>query len=237
MVSVRDTCADCLDETGTLSIREDLFGYIWGPIDRQLRVRQHIDRIRGNSINICVFFVGHEPGFNGSFTEAQAIHTQRSIDLMREIYAQVPLGVRRIFWRHINEEDAAPYLSVDAGGATDLTTAYSGPNDGIDVFWVQTVSDAGGWSNSLGPCDKDSFLLGRTGAVLRASTGIGDFTGILLAHEVGHYLTLVHWTTMTNLMGADTDNDGIGELNNTSRNLTNSQKDDILDSCWVRGPC
>jgi len=235
MVSVRQVCQDCFDETGTISLRRDLFGYIWGPIDRELRVLQHINRIRGESINICCFLVGHEPGFNGSFTLDQAIHAQRSIDLMREIYAQVPLGVRRIFWRYINEADAAPYLSVNAGGATDLTEAYSGPNDGIDVFWVQQVTDAGGWSNSDGPCDKDDK--GRTGAVLRVSTGTGDFTGILLAHEVGHYLTLVHANSLTNLMGADTDNDGIGELNNNSRNITNSQGNQMLGSCWVRSAC
>ena len=55
MVSIRDVCDDCLDARGTISVREDLFGYIWGPIDRPLRVLHHIDRIRGNSINICVF--------------------------------------------------------------------------------------------------------------------------------------------------------------------------------------
>jgi len=235
MVSVRQVCQNCLSETGTLSLRRDLFGYIWGPIDRPLRVLQHIQRIRGNSINICCFLVGHEPGFGGSFTEAQAIHAQRSIDLMREIYAQVPLGVRKIFWRYIEQADAAPYLSVDASGATDLTDAYSGPNDGIDVFWVQAITDAGGWSNSDGPCDKDGK--GRTGAVLRVSTGTGDFTGVLLAHEVGHYLTLEHANSMTNLMGADTNNDGIGEIDSNSRNITSSQASDMLDSCWVRSPC
>lgn len=235
MVSLRQLCADCLDETGNISIRGDLFGYIWGPIDRDLKVLEHIKRIRGKSINICCFLVGHEPGFGGSFTAAQAIHAQRSIDVMREIYAQVPLGVRKIYWRYINEADAAPYLSVNAGGATDLTEDYSGPNDGIDVFWVQTVTDAGGWSNSNGPCNKDAK--GRTGAVLRVGTGTGDFTGILLAHEVGHYLTLGHANSLSNLMGADTNNDGIGELTNNSRNITNSQGDDMLDSCWVRNAC
>ena len=235
MVSLRQLCADCLDETGNISIRGDLFGYIWGPIDRDLKILEHIGRIRGESINICCFLVAHEPGFGGSFTETQAIHAQRSIDLMREIYAQVPLGVRKIYWRYINEADAAPYLSVNASGATDLTEDYSGPNDGIDVFWVQTVTDAGGWSNSDGPCDKDDK--GRTGAVLRVGTGTGDFTGILLAHEVGHYLTLRHANSLSNLMGADTNNDGIGELTNNSRNITNNQGDDMLASCWVRSAC
>ena len=68
-------------------------------------------------------------------------------------------------------------------------------------------------------------------------TGTGDFTGILLAHEVGHYLTLGHANSLSNLMGADTNNDGIGELTNNSRNITNSQGGDMLGSCWVRSAC
>lgn len=142
--------------------------------------------------------------------------------------------MRRIYWRYINETDAAPYLAVDSGGATDLTNAYSGPNDGIDVFWVQDVTDAGGWSNSSGPCNKDAK--GRTGAVLQVGNS-DDFAGILLAHEVGHYLTLRHADTITNLMGVDSNNDGIGELDNNSRDLTQSQADDMHDSCWARPPC
>ncbi|MEL7166945.1 MAG: hypothetical protein AAFY52_01315 [Pseudomonadota bacterium] len=233
-LSIRDTCADCLNETGSLSVQRDLFGYIYGNIDRELSVRDHIERIRGRSINICIFLVGHEPGFNGTFTQAQALRVQHAIDLMREIYAQADLGVRRIYWRYIDDTDAAPYFAVDSGGATDLTEAYSGPNDGIDVFWVQDVTDAGGWSNSNGPCDKDAK--GRTGAVLQVGNS-DDFAGVLLAHEVGHYLTLRHWTTITNLMGVDSNGDGIGELNNSSRDLTQSQADDMLASCWVRPAC
>jgi len=234
-VSIRDTCSDCLGETGTLRVNRDLFGYIYGKIDRDLRVRQHIDRIRGESINICIFLVGHEPGFGGSFTQAQATRVQHAIDLTREIYAQANLGVRKIYWRYIGTDKAGPYLSVNSSGATDLTDAFSGPNDGIDVFWVQTVSDAGGWSNSKGPCDKDGK--GRTGAVLEVTSGSDDFKGVLMAHEVGHYLTLKHANAITNVMGVDSNNDGIGELNSTSRDITSSQRNKMLDSCWVRSPC
>lgn len=234
-ISVRDTCQDCLAETGTLRLNRDLFGYIYGKIDRALSVRDHIERIRGTSINICIFLVGHEPGFGGVFTEAQALRIQHAIDVMREIYAQANLGVRRIYWRYIGLDKAWPFITVDSGGATDLTDAFSGPNDGIDVFWVQTVSDAGGWSNSDGPCDKDGK--GRTGAVLEVTGSSDDFKGVLLAHEVGHYLTLQHANAITNMMGVDSDNDGIGELNNSSRDITNAQAFQMLGSCWVRSTC
>lgn len=234
-VSIRQTCAHCLDKTGTLRVYRDLFGYPWGRIPRDLRIRRHIEDIRGRSINLCVFFVGHEPGFDGVFTDVQAISTQHAIDVMREIYRQADIGVRRIYWRYIHDDDAAPYLTVDAGGATDLTEAYSGPNDGIDLFMVQTVSDAGGWSNSDGPCDKDDK--GRTGAVVEVNKSSDDFLGVLVAHEVGHYLGLVHTNSATNLMGVDSNNDGIGEISLASRDLNASQIETMRSSCWVRDPC
>lgn len=239
-VSIRDTCQDCLDRTGTLRVYRDLFGYPWGRIDRDLRIRRHIENIRATSINLCVFFVGHEPGFAGTFTEAQAIRTQHAIDVMREIYEQADLGVRRIFWRYIHDDDALPYLSVNAGGATALTQAYSGPNDGIDLFMVQNISDAGGWSNSNGLCNKNDS--GRTGAVVRVNFSVGDddYFGVLVAHEVGHYLTLEHTNSATNLMGVDNvppGGDGIAEITPNSRDLVASQIADMQESCWVRDPC
>lgn len=234
-VSIRDACKDCLGKTGTLSVYRDLFGYPWGRIDRDLRVRRHIENIRAKSINLCVFFVGHEPGFAGTFTEAQAISTQHAIDLMRELYEQADIGVRKIFWRYIHDDDAAPYISVDAGEATDLTEDYSGPNDGIDLFMVQTITDAGGWSNSDGPCDKDDK--GRTGAVVEVNTSSDDFLGIVVAHEVGHYLGLKHTNSATNLMGVDSNNDGIGEITLNSRDITASQRETMRSSCWVRAAC
>lgn len=233
--SIRHACQHCLSKTGTLRVRRDLFGYPWGGIDRDLRIRRHIERIRGEAINLCVFFVGHEPGFAGTFTQAQAISTQHAIDLMREIYEQADLGVRKIFWRYIDDDDAASFLAVNASGATDLTEAYSGPNNGIDLFMVQNVTDAGGWSNSNGPCDKDDK--GRTGAVVQVTTTPDDFLGILVAHEVGHYLGLVHTNSATNLMGVDSNNDGIGELTQNSRDITSGQGSTMRSSCWVRNAC
>lgn len=234
-VSIRDTCSHCLDATGTLSVRHHLYGYVWGPIERDLRIRRHIENIRAASINLCVFFVGHDPGFTGTMTEAQALRVQHGIDVMREIYEQAEIGVRRIFWRYIPDAEAGPYISVDASQATDLTEAYSGPNDGIDLFIVQTITDAGGWSNSDGPCDKDDK--GRTGAVVEVTGSSDDFFGVLASHEVGHYLGLVHTNSATNLMGVDSNNDGIGEITINSRDLTAGQIGTMRSSCWIRMPC
>jgi hypothetical protein len=100
---------------------------------------------------------------------------------------------------------------------------------------VKNVSDAGGWSNTDGPCDKDDKGE-RTGAVLELS-GSDTIDGILLAHEVGHYLTLKHANDITNVMGDDSDGDGIGAINSTSVNLTTSQGNKMKASCWMRPAC
>jgi len=234
-VSVRSVAASCLGVTGNFSIRSDVYGYIWGPMNRDLRLLSHLDLISGQAVNLSLILVAHEPGFGGQFTQANCQRIQAGIDRMRELYAQVNLGVRRLYWQYIPVADANGYSTVDASEATDLTNDWSGDNDGVDVFWVSNVTDAGGWSTSNGPCNKDQDNV-RTGVVLEIQ-GSDDFTGILLGHEVGHYLKLVHANTITNLMGVDSNNDGIGELNSTSTNITTSQGNTMKSSCFTKPAC
>lgn len=233
--SLRSTAASCLSVSGSFSVKRDVFGYIWGPIARDLSVRRHLELIEDEPINLCIFLVGHEPGFGGWWTRDEALSIQFAIDVMRELYAQVGVGVRRLFWRYIDTDEATGYWSVDASEATDLTQDFTGPNDGIDVFYVKDVSDADGWSNSDGPCNKDQKNE-RTGAVLQLAAS-NTRSGILLAHEVGHYLTLKHAGDITNVMGDDSDGDGIGQIDSTSVNLTTAQGNDMKDSCFIRPPC
>jgi hypothetical protein len=233
--SIREVASSCLGVTGNFSVRNDVYGYIWGPMNRDLSLLTHIGLISGQAINLSLILVAHEPGFGGQFTQANCQRIQAAIDRMRELYGQVNLGVRKLYWQYIPVADSNGYSTVDADEATDLTNDWSGDNDGIDVFWVSNVTDAGGWSNSDGPCDKDEDKE-RTGAVLEIQ-GSDNFTGILLAHEVGHYLHLGHANSITNLMGVDSNNDGIGELDGTSTNLTTSQGNTMKGSCFVKPPC
>jgi hypothetical protein len=190
--------------------------------------------MKGRAINICIFLVGHENDFSGVVTLAQVIAVQQALQTVRDLYGQVNLGVRTLFWRRIGLADAGNYTIItDRPEAVDLTDDFSGPNDGIDVFYVQSILNAGGWSTTPGPCDKDEKDE-MTGAVIELSSGI---LGILTAHEVGHYLGLQHWTTITNVMGVDSNGDGIGELNSTSTNLTSSQGTTMRGHCAVRSPC
>lgn len=215
-------------------MRSSVYGYIWGATTRDLRLKSHLELIGGKAINLSLILVAHEPDFSGEFTLAEIRSIQEAIDRMREIYAQASLGVRKLYWQYIPVADAGGYASVDGGEATDLAEDWSGANDGIDVFWVTTVTDAGGWSNSDGPCDKNAK--GRTGVVLELQ-GSDEFSGILLAHEVGHYLRLEHANTITNMMGVDSNSDGIGELDGTSTNITAAQGSTMRSGCFVKSSC
>ncbi len=54
--SVRDTAANCLDKTGSLSVRRHVYGYIWGDMDRTLSLKEHLRLIKGECIQPFRFF-------------------------------------------------------------------------------------------------------------------------------------------------------------------------------------
>ena len=232
--SVLATAASCLGVAPPFSVRADVFGYIWGATTRDLRLDSHLALIKGKAINLSLILVAHENDFSGEWTLAEAQRIQEAIDRMRELYAQVSVGVRKLYWQYIPVADAGGYSVVDGGEATDLTEDWTGANDGIDVFLVNSVTDADGWSNSDGPCDKNSK--GRTGVVMEIY-GDFDLTGILMAHEVGHYLRLGHASNITNVMGDDSDGDGVGSIDSTSVNLTTAQGNTMKGSCFIRPNC
>jgi Metallo-peptidase family M12B Reprolysin-like len=235
MTSIRGTADSCLGVTSdTISVREDVFGYPWGPMDRTLSVKNHLNLIKDDAFNLSAILVAHDADFAGAFTNADTIRMQLAIDLMRELYAQVGVGVRKIYWQYIPTDQANGYSVVDGSEATQLTEDWSGNNDGIDLFFVTTITDAGGWSKTNGSCDKD--VAGRTGAVVELSNN-NAFWGILIAHEVGHYLGLSHANVITNVMGHDSDGNGIGSIGETSRDLTNTQGNTMKGHCSIRPSC
>lgn len=254
-LSVRDIARRCLGVTGDMSVNSQLYGYVFRDTDGSVfgtlgsndtlpgtgraterSLRRHLQTISGRATDLVVILVGHENDFSGAVSVDQVTKAQYGIQVLRDIYAQRGVGVRRITWTRIPLADAGGYVNIkDRGEAQDLTDDWSGPAGGVDVFLVQSIGDAGGWSNVKGPCDKKSKF-DLSGAVLQLS-GSRRFTGVLMAHEVAHYLGLKHTNTLTNLMGADTDNDGIGEINSNSTGLTSSQGVTMLSHCSVKGAC
>jgi hypothetical protein len=204
-------------------------------MNRPLSVERHLNLIKGTAINLSLILVAHENDFSGEFTVNDTLRMQAAVDVTRGLYAQVGLGVRKLFWQRIPVADAGGFSVVDGSEATQLTEAFSGDNDGIDVFFVTSVTDASGWSKKGGSCDKD--VKGeRTGAVMELG-GSDQFAGVVMGHEVGHYLGLGHGNDITNMMGADTNNDGIGEINSNSTGITNAQGNTMKSHCSIRPSC
>ena len=255
-ISLRSVAQNCLGVTGSFSITSDVYGYIFRdnsgrvfgnigtdtlpasgqPTTRSLR--QLIDQIEGNSINITIFLVAHENDFSGLVSRADVVKVQYAIQVMRDVYASANIGVRNIFWRRIGMDNVGNYATItNKAEAEDLTDDFTGPNaDSIDVFWVQEILNAGGWCNTDGPCNKNKGGE-MTGVVIELSNA-SRVSGILLAHEIGHYLGLPGGTDgASNLMGSDVDNNGIDEINNNSTGITNDQASDMLNHCSILDPC
>ncbi|MGW6726009.1 hypothetical protein ACWF9G_08905 [Nocardia sp. NPDC055029] len=254
MLSLRDVARRCLGVTGSMSVNRDVFGYIFRDIDGSLfgqlqagdilpgsgtatnrSLQRHLQTINGSAFDLVPIFVGHQNDFSGTFTPDQATRVQYAIQIARDIYAQRNVGIRRIKWQFIADTRMTPsaYANIrNRAEAQNLTDDFSGPLGGIDVFFVQSIGDADGWSNVDGPCDKDSSD-DLTGAVLEVS-GSRRITGILLGHEVGHYLGLGTGTSATNVMGVDINPpDGIDEIGVNSTGLTAEQGTTMRSHCSV----
>lgn len=254
-ISLRQVAQQCLGLTGSISVNSDVYGYIFRDTDgsvfgtlgtndtlpgsgqpTQRSLKRHLQTISGKSAELVLILVGHEDDFSGSVSRDDVTKIQYAVQVARDMYAQVNLGIRVLDWRKITPSEANGHINItDGAEAEDLTDEWSASGGGVDVFWVQSIGDAGGWSNVEGPCDKDSKD-GRTGAVIEVS-GSRRFTGVLLAHEVGHYLGLSHGNDMTNIMGADTNNDGIGEINSNSTGVTSGQGTNMKNHCSILGGC
>ncbi|GAA0948922.1 hypothetical protein [Virgisporangium aurantiacum] len=220
-LSLREIAERHLDKTGDLSVNADVYGYIHRDDDARLfgelawsdvlpgsgtavapttrSLRRHLETVSGPSVDLVVFLVGHEPDFSGVVDVDQVAKLQYALQLVRDLYAQVDLGVRRIEWGRIPVADAAGFADITSlTGAVSLTVHFSGRPGAVDLFVVQTMGALAGRSPSPGPCSKDS-LVNMSGTVVELSW-TPQFTGVLIAHELGHYLSLDHVSDEGNLM-------------------------------------
>ena len=119
--------------------------------------------------------------------------------------------------------------------ADDMRDDWSSPNDTwLDIWLVESLSGppcsagVGGFSPVNGPTGKggknSGLIVNMSSADLSTQNG-RDLMGIIIAHEVGHFLGLNHDSTSSNFMAASTDG--------TNMNITHSQYLRMADHGFV----
>ncbi len=232
MASLRDTAA-CIGVTGDFSVVHDFYGYLAKPDDASpnpgfpdLSVLMQVRLLQGRHLHLNLIRVGIE-----SFTPDQEAEIDGAVQLTRDVYEQVDLGIGRVLRFFVTTADANghEHLSTHAE-AEALTHDWTVPNDAIDVFFVRSFLVDGyiqpsGQSPIEGPCDKNDVRM--NGCVVRLMDS-SLATGLVLAHYVARYLGLRNVDDNQNVMWNTVPNAG---------ELTPSQGLDMRDHCFVNDGC
>jgi len=146
----------------------------------------------------------------GDFDYQEGIDLYDAVDVTRQIYEKRDFTFRGVLRWIIHDADAGSYRIINSvGEAYDLFEDWSVPNDYIDVYVCQDFQTGGfdGISGGApGPAskggDRDGVAMDKTGytdgsGVNRLSI---NYLGMLIGHELGHYLGLPHISEAGNLM-------------------------------------
>lgn len=227
-LSVRQVAKDCLGAPTNFSIVRDVFGFAAGLPAGTISVRRQLELAKGPALDINLILVG--PSL---FTQTDLAETSSALQTMRDIYAPVNLGIRRVNWQQIPTKDAGAYLVINSGSeAHDLTDDWNGPAGALDVFVVRTMQGADGWSAVGGPCSKDDKDK-MTGSVVSLNGNFAN-SGNTFAHEAGHYLGLKHCEDDTQCTGA---NNFIMSGSNANTNVMTHQGTKMKSHCYVSDKC
>lgn len=237
MASVRSIAA-CINVVGNFSIVRDFYGYATGvyghislatdfttvteaavkvdpTVPGRLSLLQQVKLLQGPHIHLDLIRVGFD-----DFTGIDEQEIDIAVQITRELYARIGLGIGRVLRWVISTEAANGFTVIDTESeAFDLIDQWFAPGGGMDVFFVRDID----FGKAGGTPDKDP-----EGTIVELSGNIT--TGIVLAHELGHYLGLGHVNTETNLMF------GNGPPK-PSFDLTSSQAGQMKSSGLVKGGC
>lgn len=136
----------------------------------------------------------------GNFTSAEKTRVFNALrNSAGSIYQQQDIDIGNIGTYVISVADAGGYVTINSNDeAEDLTEDWTVPNDAIDMFVVRSyVGSTAGLSPVGGPCDKDAK--GMNGAVVELQSSQACL-GVIMAHELGHYMGLSHTSATNNLL-------------------------------------
>jgi hypothetical protein len=213
------------------SVLHDIFGYFY--TTQETSLKRQLELACEPGLNINVILVARE-----DFTQADFDEIHFGLQIMRDIYAQVDLGIRDIRWLEIPEDTAGDYAEINSGAeAHNLTDDFNGPNGGyLDFFVVRNMTGgAAGWGDVVGPCSKDDKDE-MTGVVV-SLVGNNNQTGVVFAHEVGHHLGASkddpghHSPNANNFMHATVNWAG------SNRAITTAQGNEMKSHCYVKDIC
>lgn len=162
------------------------------------------------------------------FSDSDYTKLYQAVDVTRNIYERrdVSFDIDR---RNISNAQAGGFTVITSESeARDLFEQWSGPdNNFIDVFVVHSISGTG-FDGLAGDIPGPTSHSGRNSGVVVDKSGLNvPYLGMLIGHEVGHYLGLSHVGDAGNLM--------LSRSGASDTNLNyNPQYRTIIRHGWVR---
>ena len=148
------------------------------------------------AVNVNIIRVGEE-----NFTAAERTRTFNALrQNASSLYQPQDFDIGTISTFIVPLAQANNHETINSDSeAEDLTGDWTVANQAIDMFVVRSyVGSTAGLSPVGGPCDKSAKGMNGNVIELQSSQSV---TGMVMAHEIGHYLGLPHTNALNNLMG------------------------------------